>query len=88
MSAGGERTIAADELFVGPRRTSLVAGELIVGIEATLPGGPFATAQTRFQARAAAAGFMNCAACVALATPAPSPRPASPAAGSRSSRCA
>jgi carbon-monoxide dehydrogenase medium subunit len=66
VSAGGERTIAADELFVGPRRTSLVAGELIVEIEASLPSGPFATAQARFQARAAAAGFMNCAACVAL----------------------
>lgn len=66
VSAGGERTIAADELFVGPRRTSLVAGELIVGIEAPLPGGPFATAHARFQERAAAAGFMNCAACVVL----------------------
>jgi carbon-monoxide dehydrogenase medium subunit len=64
-SARGERTIAADELFLGPRRTSLAADELIVEIEAPLPSSPFATAQVRFQARAAA-GFMSCASCVAL----------------------
>jgi carbon-monoxide dehydrogenase medium subunit len=66
VSATGERTISADDLFVAPRRPALDPDELIVEVSAHLPAGRFGTAQVRFEARAAAAAFMNCSACVAL----------------------
>jgi carbon-monoxide dehydrogenase medium subunit len=66
ISAAGERAIGADDLFVAPRRTAIAPDELIVEVNASLPAGRFGTAQARFALRAAAAAFMNCAACVAL----------------------
>jgi carbon-monoxide dehydrogenase medium subunit len=66
VSAAGERTVAADDLFVAARRPAIAADELIVEVSAGLPAGRFGTAQARFEMRAAAAAFMNCAACVAL----------------------
>ncbi len=66
VSAAGERTIVADDLFVAARRSALAADELIVEVNARLPAGRFGTAQVKFEMRAAAAAFMNCSACVAL----------------------
>jgi CO/xanthine dehydrogenase FAD-binding subunit len=39
-SAGGRRTIALDHFLVGPKATSLAAGELVVGVRVPVASGP------------------------------------------------
>lgn len=66
-SARGQRTIAADELFVDVRRSALEDDELICEVALPLPAGArHGTAHVKFEVRAAAAPLMACAASITL----------------------
>ncbi|MQA04934.1 MAG: xanthine dehydrogenase family protein subunit M [Streptosporangiales bacterium] len=64
-AGAGQRTIAADDLFVATHTSSLRPDELLTEVGVPVPGGRFGTAQAKFEQRAGAA-LMSCAVCLEL----------------------
>ncbi|HZD66094.1 MAG TPA: FAD binding domain-containing protein, partial [Acidimicrobiales bacterium] len=62
--AGGERRIAADDLFLDTHRSALAPDELLVEAAFSLPAGRVGTAHAKFEARAAAAAVMSAGVCL------------------------
>lgn len=64
-ATAGQRRIAADDLFVAGRTSSLRPDELLTEVRLPLPSNRYGTASAKFEQRAGAA-MMSCAACVEL----------------------